>query len=78
MAEYHTRVVAITRDYLGPAAERFINRQIDFHIGKPPDQINKDDVAHLRESVRVALGLLVEDKRLVAEAVAKFDALLKE
>lgn len=74
---YYQEVVKITELYLGPAAERFINRQIEFHLAKPPEDITKADVVKLRDSVRVALGLLINDKQTVDEAVDKFETLIK-
>ena len=70
---YYEEVLKITEDYLGPAAERFIRRQAEFHLNKQPEDINKDDVKKLKESLRVALGLLVNDRSVVEEAVHKFD-----
>jgi hypothetical protein len=37
-------LVSITGDYLGPAAERFIDRQISNHLEKEPQTITKKDV----------------------------------
>ncbi len=76
--DYYHAVVATTEGFLGPAAERFIRRQIEFHIGKAPEKINRQDVEKLRESLRVALGLLVDDKQTVDDAVQKFDAITRK
>jgi hypothetical protein len=73
---YYLQVLKITESYLGPAAERFIRRQAEFHLNKKPEDINKEDVKKMRESVRVALGLLVNDKVIVDEAVHKFDGIV--
>ncbi|HXH27145.1 MAG TPA: hypothetical protein VNG90_04570 [Candidatus Acidoferrum sp.] len=75
-ANYYESVVEATEDYLGPAAERFVRRQIDFHLSKPPESIDKKDVLKLRDSLCVALGLLVDDKKMIDEAGRKFDAIV--
>ncbi len=75
---YYQDVVTVTEEFLGPAAERFINRQIEFHLEKAPKTINRADVLVLRDSLRVALGVLISDKSIIDQAVTKFDNLVKE
>jgi hypothetical protein len=70
--------VAIVQDYLGPAAERFMTRQIEFHLKKKPDEITKEDVEKLTEWVRVSLGLLTEDKKVVDECVQRLQQAARE
>lgn len=74
---YYNEVVKVTKKYLGPAAERFINRQIEFHLSKDPKTIDKEDVSKLKDSLRVALSLLVNDKELVDNAIKDFEAITK-
>lgn len=59
------QVIDITENYLGPAAERFIHRLIIFHLEKEPEQLAKQDLVKLAEWVKVSLGLLTNDKKLV-------------
>jgi len=75
---YYRQVVGATEEFLGPAAERFINRQIEFHLGKSPETIKRDDIPRLKETLSAALGLLVKDKAVVAEAMHKFDLIVKD
>lgn len=58
----YDRALAILADYLGPAADRFIDRQIEGHLGKPPGRLNPGDIPVLVEWTRLALALLTEDK----------------
>jgi hypothetical protein len=58
-------IVAITSDYLGPAAQRFIDRQISNHLNKPPDQLTRRDIKKLVDWSRVAIALLTDDKQIV-------------
>ncbi len=78
VSKYYKEVVKITEEFLGPAAERFVNRQIEFHLDKQPASITADDIPKLQESLRVALGLLVDDKRIVEKAMRKFDNITKD
>jgi hypothetical protein len=65
------QVVEITQEYLGPAAERFITRLINFHLKKEPFELEKADLKKLSEWVKVSLGLLTEDKNIVDECERK-------
>jgi hypothetical protein len=69
--ELYKRVVSVTEDYLGPAAERFIQRLINFHLNKQPAELNRADIPKLTEWVKVSLGLLTDDKRLVDDCEKK-------
>ncbi len=71
--DYFLQVVKVTQHYLGPAAERFIRRQIEFHLQKPPETLTKTDISKLTSNVSIALGLLVDDKRIVEEAVSELN-----
>lgn len=70
---YYQAVVSAAEEFLGPAAERFIRRQIEFHLEKDPATINRADVLKLRDSIGVALSLLVEDRQVVHRAIQRFD-----
>lgn len=70
---YFQKIVAVTEHYLGPAAERFIRRQVEFHLDKDPEELTKADVSKLKSNVGVALGLLVNDKKIVDNAVHEIE-----
>lgn len=59
------RVVEVTEEYLGPAADRFITRQISFHLNKKPAELDKADLPKLVEWVKVSLALLTNDRIMV-------------
>jgi hypothetical protein len=61
----YDQVVAITKDHLGPAAERFVARQIKTHLNKKPEDLNAQDIPDLAEWTVLAIGLLTEDKTMV-------------
>jgi len=69
--ELYNQIVSVTEEYLGPAAGRFIDRIIDFHLHKIPSKVSPDDIPKLSEWVKVSLGLLTDDKRLVDECEQK-------
>lgn len=61
----YNQVVQVTTDYLGPAAERFIIRQIETHLNKAPEALTKKDVVKLADWIKVAVSLLTEDTHMV-------------
>jgi len=71
----YRRVVEITEEYLGPAAPRFVARQIAFHLHKTPAELTDQDLAKLIEWGRVSLGLFTEDRALIDEYTAKLSQL---
>lgn len=63
----YREVVGVTTLYLGPAAERFITRQIKNHLNKDPDDLNPKDLAKLVDWLKVAIALLTEDGKMVQD-----------
>jgi hypothetical protein len=61
----YERVVDVTLLYLGPAAERFIARQIKTHINKEPEELNEEDLEKLVDWIKLAIALLTEDSKMV-------------
>lgn len=66
-ADLYAEVIAVTSDYLGPAAPRFIDRQIANHLSKIPGQLTPKDMPVLINWMRSALALLTEDSKIVSE-----------
>lgn len=63
----YERVVGITTHYLGPAADRFIARQIQMHLDKQPEDLTSKDLEKLVDWIRLAMALLSEDNKMVDE-----------
>ncbi len=70
-------VVNITYDYLGPATDRFVTRQIRNHLHKRPEELQKQDLKELIEWISVAVNLLSDDDRLVNRYLADLRGLAK-
>lgn len=71
-------IVDVTEEYLGPAARRFVSRQITFHLSKEPEAVTPDDIPELVEWMRVTMSMLTQDKTLVVEYSAKIQAIMEE
>lgn len=61
----YKRVVAIVHDYLGPASERFVERQVRNHLNKEPETITTRDLDALVDWIGMAASLLTEDEKIV-------------
>jgi uncharacterized protein YegL len=70
-------VVNITYDYLGPATDRFVTRQIKNHLHKRPEELRKKDLKELIEWISAAVNLLSDDNKLVSKYVSDLRRLVK-
>ncbi len=57
----YEQAVDISEEYLGPAAERFIRRQISTHLGIKPEKLNIKDLPQLVKWVSLAFALLTNN-----------------
>lgn len=67
----YEQIIHVTHVYLGPAADRFIARQVQSHLHKPPENISKKDLGMLIDWIRVAVSLLTDDSELIEEYVSQ-------
>ncbi|MDB5184426.1 MAG: hypothetical protein JWN38_234 [Candidatus Saccharibacteria bacterium] len=67
----YDRVLRVTHVYLGPAADRFIARQVQNHLDKRPEDISVDDLKMLIDWIRVAVSLITEDSDIIEEYTAQ-------
>lgn len=73
--ELYRQVTLITEEYLGPAAERFVSRQISSHLGKLPQDLSTEDMPKLIEWTKITFGLLTEDRKIIDEYTEKMNKL---
>lgn len=72
----YSKVVQITRLYLGPAAERFVDRQIQSHLNMPPVSLRTQDLKKLLDWMQIAMSLITEDSGLIEEYMTKLEYLV--
>jgi hypothetical protein len=73
----YLQVVDITSEYLGPAAERFISRQISNHLQIKPTQLTKSNLAKLIDWIQAAMTVLTDDDQLVDEYITRLEQLTR-
>ena len=71
----YNQVVKVTNVYLGPAADRFIARQVQNHLDKPAEELSRDDLLKLIDWIKIAMSLLTEDSEIVEEYAAQLQRL---
>ena len=60
-------ILEVSQDYLGPAAERFVHRQIATHLHKKPDKLTAGDIYKLIDWLKLSFSLLTDNNNLVDE-----------
>jgi hypothetical protein len=73
----YDQLIEISRDYLGPAAERFIARQVTTHLHKDPLSLTKQDIVKLTDWIKLAFALLSSDNAIVDEYTGRLLMLAK-
>lgn len=73
----YEQVVAVTYDYLGPAAQRFVDREVKAHLGKKPQTITNADVIKLVDWSKLAFALMTEDTKMVDDYADSLLAIAK-
>ena len=58
-------VIQKSREYIGPAAERFIQRQITTHLGITPQTLTRNDLIELIDWVKPTFSLLTQDQERI-------------
>lgn len=70
-------LVNILRGQLGPATERFVDRQIISHLNKSPEAVGKQDLNVLVNWINISLNVLTEDKSQVQKCIENIKTLAK-
>lgn len=73
----YDKVVQITHVYLGPAADRFIARQVENHLHKPPSELSRADLFSLIDWIQVIVALLTEDADIIEEYTSELRKLAR-
>lgn len=74
---YYHKVVKVTAGYLGPAADRFVARQIRNHLDKDPEQLQRAELAGLIDWFSMAMAVCSEDASVVERYTADLQRLVQ-
>ncbi len=74
----YVRVLGISNKYLGPAANRFVARQITGHLKKNPEQLAEGDLAELIDWIEIAMAFLTNDHRLIKSYINSLESLTRD
>lgn len=74
----YNRIVCITHEYLGPAADRFIDRQVRSHLHKEPENITEKDLLKLTDWIKLAVSLLTDDMVVIDKYIGQLEHLAHE
>lgn len=72
----YSNLVNITADYLGPAADRFIDRQISNHLQKRPEKLVRKDMDNLINWLKASFSIISDDKAQVDEYISRLESLV--
>lgn len=71
----YDQVVKVTHVYLGPAADRFIERQVENHLHKSPEQLSESDLESLIDWIQVVVSLITDNNEIIEEYTAELHKL---
>lgn len=57
----YKKAVRVSEEYLGPAGERFIRRQISTHLHIEPERLDKDKLSQLVDWSSIAFALVTNN-----------------
>jgi hypothetical protein len=77
MESRYIQLTNIIRDYLGPATERFLNRQIEFYLNKSTKELTVEEITRLSVGIQNALRLLTRDEAIINEATRRIQGVAK-
>ncbi len=74
----YQQLIDATSELLGPASQRFIDRQIRSHLNKEPGALTKSDIKKLSQWLRLSVGVLTDDEALLNRYSQTLDELCRE
>lgn len=59
----YSKAVHVTEEYLGPAGERFLRRQIEAHLNIKPEDLKEKNLSKLINWSSIAFALLTNNEK---------------
>ena len=61
----YPKIVGISEEFLGPAGERFIRRQVETHLAIKPENITVQHLPQLVDWMRLMFTMITNDQKVV-------------
>lgn len=74
----YQQLVTVLEHYLGPTAERFVQRHVRSHLNKPIENLSSGDIQELAAWIKLSLAVLSEDKQIVSACEEEILALARD
>lgn len=74
----YRKTVQVTEEYLGPAGERFIRRQITTHLKIKPESLNRNNLSQLIDWSSIAFAMVTNNRRDVDAFTEDLAALVQD
>jgi hypothetical protein len=74
----YSKAVQVTEEYLGPAGERFLRRQIEAHLNIKPENLQEKNLSKLINWSSIAFALLTNNEKDIAAFTNDLKALAQK
>ncbi|HEX8227493.1 MAG TPA: hypothetical protein VF572_06520 [Candidatus Saccharimonadales bacterium] len=74
----YDKTVQVTEEFLGPAGERFIRRQITTHLNIPPEDLDTGNLSKLIEWSSIAFALMTNNAKDIDSFKQELKSLAKQ
>lgn len=64
-SDLYKKIVKISEEFLGPAGERFIRRQVETHLSIRPEDIKPQHLPELVEWTRLMFAVITDDSKII-------------
>ena len=71
----YTQLVHLSEEFLGPAGERFIRRQVETHLAISPEDIQPKDIPQLVDWIRLMFAMITNDQKIVDDFTRRLNKL---
>lgn len=61
----YLRIVEVSEEFLGPAGERFMRRQVETHLAIKPENITAKHLPQLVDWTRLMFAMMTNDSKIV-------------
>lgn len=67
--QIYSEVIRLAREYFGPDAAKHIGKFIGTHLGKPAEEMTKDELVSLTDWIKDAASFAADDKNVAEQYI---------